>query len=192
MTVSTSASFSGCCVLPHRVGGLGAERLLALDQRHEARAGDREEPHARIERADELVVASGLDGGLRGQQPDAPVAGRLDGGVGLGCDHADDRHREALLQLRQSGRGRGVAGRDDQLHALRLEEAGDLAGEAADLVERPRAVGEPRVVAEVDEVLVRHRHEALVEDGEAAHARVEDADGPGSTRAIVGLGRICR
>jgi hypothetical protein len=29
------------------------------------------------------------------------------------------------------------------------------------------------VVTEVDEVLVRHRHEALVEDGEAADARVE-------------------
>ena len=53
----------------------------------------------------------------------------------------------------------------------------DLAREAADLLERPRPVRQARVVAEVDEVLVRHRHEALVEDGQAADARVEDAYG---------------
>ena len=48
------------------------------------------------------------------------------------------------------------------------------------------------MVAEVDEVLVRHRHEALVQDGEAADARVEDADGPGIRHgAIVGSGVLC-
>ena len=54
----------------------------------------------------------------------------------------------------------------------------DLAREAAHLVQRPRPVRKPRVVAEVDEILVRHRHEALVQDGKPAHARVEHADGP--------------
>ena len=55
--------------------------------------------------------------------------------------------------------------------------AGDLGGEAADLVERPRPVRKPRPVPEIDEVLVRERDEALVQDGQPAHARVEDADG---------------
>jgi hypothetical protein len=32
------------------------------------------------------------------------------------------------------------------------------------------------MVAEVDEVLVRHRHETLVQDGQAADAGIEDAD----------------
>ena len=50
--------------------------------------------------------------------------------------------------------------------------------EARDLVERPRPVRKARVVAEVDEVLVRHRHQALVEDGEPADAGVEHADRP--------------
>ena len=54
----------------------------------------------------------------------------------------------------------------------------DLAGEAAHLRERPRPVGQPRAVAEVDEVLVRQRDEALVQDGQAAHAGVEHADRP--------------
>src|SRR5205085_1186665 len=43
--------------------------------------------------------------------------------------------------------------------------------------QRPRPIGKPCVVAEVDEVLVRHRHEALVQNGEPAHPRVEDAYG---------------
>ena len=55
--------------------------------------------------------------------------------------------------------------------------AADLVREAADLVERARPVRQARVVAEVDEVLVRQRHEALVEDGEPADSRVEHADG---------------
>jgi hypothetical protein len=39
------------------------------------------------------------------------------------------------------------------------------------------------VVAEVDGVLVRERDEQLVEDGQAAHARVEHADRPPVHRA---------
>ena len=85
---------------------------------------------------------------------------------------------ERLLQRGQRGRGRGVARDHDQLHALRLEVAGDLEREAPDLGERPRPVRQPRVVAEVDEVLVRHRHQALVQHGQPAHAGVEDADRP--------------
>ena len=34
------------------------------------------------------------------------------------------------------------------------------------------------MVAEIDEILVRHRHEALVEDGQPSHAGIEDAHGP--------------
>ena len=54
----------------------------------------------------------------------------------------------------------------------------DLEREPADLGQRTRAVRESRRVAEVDEVLVRQRHEQLVQDGQPAHARVEYADRP--------------
>ena len=127
---------------------------------------------------DELGVAARLDGRLGGEEADAPVARRLHGGVRLGRDDADDRHGQLLLQPRQRGRGRGVARDEDELHVLLGEIGADLAREAADLLERARPVRQARVVAEVDEVLVRHRHEALVEDGQSAHARVEDAYGP--------------
>ena len=44
------------------------------------------------------------------------------------------------------------------------------------LVEAAWPIRQARVVAQVDEVLVRHRDEAFVQDGEAPDARVEDAD----------------
>ena len=61
--------------------------------------------------------------------------------------------------------------------------APDLEREAPDLGERSRPVRQPRVVAEVDDVLVRQRDEQLVEDGEAADAGVEHADRPPVHRA---------
>ena len=47
-----------------------------------------------------------------------------------------------------------------------------------DLAERARPVRQARVVAQVDEVLVRHRDQALVENGEAPDAGIEDTDRP--------------
>jgi hypothetical protein len=44
------------------------------------------------------------------------------------------------------------------------------------------------VVAEIDEVLVRHRHETFVQDGEPAHSRVEYPDRPLIHVAIVSPG----
>ena len=87
-------------------------------------------------------------------------------------------HGKGKRRHGQRGSRRRVARRDDQLDPLTLEVARDLAREAPEDVEWTRAVGKARTVSEVDEVLVRERDEALVEDGEAAHARVEDADRP--------------
>ena len=165
-------------VLAHGRGRLLGERVVALDQRHEPRAGDRDDLGARVERSNELLVATAGDGRLRREQADPPVARRLHGRVRLGRDHADDRDAQLGLELRQGGGGGRVARDHDELDALRLEERADLAGEAADLVERPRPVREPRSVAEIDEILVRQRHEALVQHCQAAHARVEHADRP--------------
>ena len=164
-------------VLADRVGDLLAERLVALDERDEPRAGDRDDLDSCVERVDELRVAPARDGRLGRQQPDTAVPRCEDRGVRLGGEHADDGNRELALEVGERRCRRGVAGRDDELDALLLEVARDLGREAADLVERARPVGKPRAVAEVDEVLVRERDEALVQDGEAAHARVEDADG---------------
>src|SRR5215218_5349964 len=57
-------------VLAHSIRRLGAERLVALDQRYEARAGDREEADAGVERVDELGIPAGGDRRLRRHQAD--------------------------------------------------------------------------------------------------------------------------
>jgi hypothetical protein len=106
--------------------------------------------------------------------------------VRLRRDHADHGHAELGLELGERGRRGRVARDDDELHALRLEEGADLAREAPQLRERARPVRETGAVAEVDEVLVRQRDEALVQDGEAAHARVEHPDRPLVHPRIVG------
>src|SRR5439155_22360851 len=100
----------------------------------------------------------------RREQPDAAVARGLHGRGRLWRDHADDRYRQLGLEIRERRRGGRVARGDDQLDALLLEVRTDLAREAAQLRERPRSVRQPRVVAQIDEVLVRQRDEAFVED----------------------------
>ena len=134
---------------------------------------------AGVERVHERLVAARGHRQLGREQADLPVARRLHRGVRLGDDHRDDGHRQLLLQVGQRDRRRGVAGDDDHLHALALEVGADLVREAAHLVAAARAVRQARVVAQVDEVLVRHRHEALVQNGQASDSRVEDTDGPG-------------
>ena len=59
-------------------------------------------------------------------------------------------------------------------------------GKAPDLVARPRAIRTARAVPDVEEVLVRQRDQAFVEDGQASGAGVEDADGPRIHARILG------
>ena len=163
-------------VLTDGLDGSRAVRVVALDERHERRARDRHDLDAGVERAKQRDVPARGDRGFRREQADAAVARRLHGGVRLGRDHADDGNGELGLEIRQGSRGRGVARDDDQLDAVPLEPGSDLEREPPDLGQRARAVRESRCVAEIHEVLVRQRDEQLVQDGEPAHARVEDAD----------------
>ena len=175
--MSTSASLSGAAYSRTADGDLLSEQIVPLDQGHEPWARDRDDRCAGVERAHEVGVAPAGDRGFRREEADPAVPGREDRGVRLWREHADDGDREPTLKVRQRSGGRRVARGDDELDTLLLEIARDLARESANLVERPRPVGEARAVPQIHEVLVRKRHEALVQDREAAHARVEDADG---------------
>ena len=163
----------------NRVGDLLAERIVRLDERDESRARDRNDQRACVERAYELDVSAARDRRLRREETDPAVSRGEDSGMRLGREDSDDGNRELALKIGERGCGRRVAGRDDELHALLLEIAGDLGREAPDLVQRARPVRQTRTVAEVHEVLVREGDQALVQDGEPAHAGVEHADGAG-------------
>ena len=172
-----------------RVFAHGVDRVLArLDQRDEPRRRNGGEVNPGVEGADEELVPPRRDRRLRREEADGPVPRRLHRGVCLGRDDADDGNLERLLQVREGGRGRAVARDHDELHAEALEVAADLVRESPHLVERTRAVRQARVVAEIDEVLVRRGHEALVEHCEATDSGVEHADRPRVHGAILGRG----
>ena len=176
--MSTPAASSGAAYPRTASTVRRAVRIVALDQRHERGTRDLHDLDARVERAQKRGVAARGDGRLGREHADPPVPRRLHGGVRLRRDHADDGNGELRLKIRKRRRRRRVARDDDQLHALTFEPRADLLREPPDLRERPRPVRQPRGVAEVEEVLVRQRHEQLVQDGQPAHARVEDTDRP--------------
>jgi hypothetical protein len=96
----------------------------------------------------------------------------------LGANDGD--HGQALLELRaqcrqRSGSGR-VAGDHERLGAPLEQDGGELAREPKQLLGRAVPVREAGGVPEIEEVLMGERHEALVQDREAADARIEDGD----------------
>ena len=75
--------------------------------------------------------------------------------------------------------GGGVAGDDEVFGAMGREEPCAFDGVAGDGGLRLGAVGETGGVAEIDVVGAGDEREQRAEDGEAAEAGVEDADGDG-------------
>ena len=100
-------------------------------------------------------------------------------------DDSDDGDGEGGLDIWQGESGGGVAGDDEEVCPLLVEEfcAGD--GVSGDGLLGLGAVGEAGGVAEVDVVGCGDEGEQGAENGEAAEAGVEDADG-GQRRAPVG------
>jgi hypothetical protein len=90
------------------------------------------------------------------------------------------RHVELALQVGERRGRRRVARDHQQLDVAGGQVACDLVRVPADHLGRLGAVREARRigVAEVQEVLVGQRHQALVEDGQTAHPGVEHADRP--------------
>jgi len=113
-----------------------------------------------------------------------------EGGSGAGFDYPDDGDGDGLLDVFEGQGGGGVAGYDEEVGALFVEKlcAGD--GVAGDGFAGFGAVGQARSVAEVDVVGAWDEGEQRAEDGEAAEAGVEDADGGGFCRVRF-LGHGC-
>ena len=87
------------------------------------------------------------------------------GSVGAGLDYADDGDGQGSLDVFEGQGGGGVAGDDEQVGALFVEElcAGD--GVAGDGFVGLGAVGETGGVAKVDVVGVGDQREQSAEDG---------------------------
>jgi hypothetical protein len=159
-----------------------------LDQRRQLGGRDRMKLGARRRLGEGARVGAARDGRRGGDEPDPPVPRGRRGQPRLGRDDPNDRHA-ALEFLAERGqrRGRGrVACDHEQLRAPVEQDAGQLAPEAKQLLGRAVAVREARGVPEIEKVLVRKRHEALVQHGEPADPGVEDGNGQLSISARQG------
>src|SRR5207302_10258620 len=144
---------------------------------NEERTGARGHADGGIEVPDGSLVRTGVHGARRTNDTDVSSATRPYRGAGAGLDDAEDGHRELVTKDRQRVRGRGVARDDDRFHVLITQERRDLAAVSADRVGTLGAIGDTRRVAEIHDALVRQLPHELMDDGETADARVEDADG---------------
>src|SRR3989442_2927560 len=109
------------------------------------------------------------------------VAGarRRDGRTRARLDHADDGHRRLFLERAERMRGARVARDHHGLHAAPQEIREDLGAVAPDRVRRLRPIRDAGGVPEVDHRLFGQALEQRARDGEAADARIEDAERSG-------------
>ncbi len=94
-----------------------------LGQRHEQRAGLAEHLGPWRERLDRALVRPAGHGGARADHADPAARADLDRAARPGLDHADDGERRLGAQRVERHGRRGVAGDDDHLDPLALEEA---------------------------------------------------------------------
>ena len=160
--------------LDDRVSGLEA---AVLDEGHEERAGLHIDGGVRVVLVDGLLIGAGLDRGVGGDDADLAVLRGLRREAGGRVDDAEDGQvRIGLTDLLFGDGVRRVAGDDDRLDVERAEEPDVGEDVLGDLPFGAGAVGHVGRVAEVDDVFSRHAVDDGLDDGEAADARVEDAD----------------
>ena len=87
-----------------------------------------------------------------------------------GFDYTDDGDGQGQLDVFEGEGGGGVAGDDEELGSLFVEELCALDGVAGDGLAGLGAIGETSGIAEVDVAGVGNEREQGTEDGEAAEA----------------------
>jgi hypothetical protein len=121
-----------------------------------------------------------LDGGVSGDDQHVAGFGGCAGGGCAGLDYAEDGDRDCLLNGVEGEGAGGVAGDDEEFRALFADqELCALGGVAGDGAAGFGAVGETGGIAEEGEAGVGETLDECAEDGEAAEAGIEDADGGG-------------
>jgi len=124
-------------------------------------------------------VGAALDRVRRCQHPDPAAVGNRGGDLGLRLDHRDHLHpmlRRDFTRHPLADRGRRVAGNHQQLRAALQQHRRNLPDSLPQPLRITRAIGEHRRIAEIDEVLLRQRDQALVQHGEATDAGIEHRD----------------
>jgi hypothetical protein len=151
-------------------------RHAALDEVHEAGARRRRDLDV-ARRAEHVLVGARRDGGAGADHADVPGAGGGHRPAHRGQDDLDDRHRVALPDVDEAGRGRAVARHHERLDPAVHERVAQREGVAADLGDGQRAVRAVRGVAHVHDAFGGQLVDDGPRDGEPADPGVEDPDG---------------
>ncbi len=176
--MSISACLQRRAVGAHGVDDSLVEREAVLDDRRQVGRRDLGHLEPAALRLEGAVVGAGLDRRRSREDADAPAVGYRGGDLGLRLDHRD--HLDAAL--RGDRRAVSAPPRSPSCRrrraTLRRARAGIGETSSTRCASSPalRAVGKLGAVAEVEEVLLGQRDEALVKDGEAADSGVEHRD----------------
>jgi len=161
-----------------RLGGWAVEVAL-LDLLHQARTGLAEDAHAPGVALDDVGEEAAAQRGRGGEHAHGAALGECRRGLD-GGHHADKGHAWELgaqvIQRRSRG---GVAGYNDAARPALDEVAADLLAEAADLGDRPGAVGAVDAVGQLEGVAAGQLAHDLTQHGQAAYAGIEEADAAG-------------
>ncbi len=148
-----------------------------LGQRDEQRTGARRDDCARQLPGDRQLVGPAPHRTLGGKHSDATCARRATSSSGAGFEYAEHRHWRKLMRERIECDGRrGVAGDHEALHVALAQQSRRLQRILANRTCALGAVRQPRGVAEVDETFERQALAQRTQHGEAAYARIENAD----------------
>ena len=184
--MSTSAAFNGLAHGTASVVSTPNGSSLSISGTM-ARARDTEETHARVERVDEVGVAAMPTVACVAMRPTRRLRVVRTAACASGVITPTTGTWSSSWSCGSEAEVAALQAATTSFTPCPSRNRPSLARVAPDLRQRPRPVRQPRVVTEIDEILVRHRHEALVQDCQAAHARVEDAD-----RSRPGPSRDCR
>jgi hypothetical protein len=151
--------------------------LAPLDELNKPRARGTRQLYAGALCRHRTLVGTRRDGADGADHTDVVVAAGLDGGPDSRIDDPDQRHVVVEPQQVERGGGRGVAGDNDHLHVVAVDQqASDLVREVPDLVERSGTVRVTAGVGDIDDVLGGEEVDQGSGDGQPAEAAVEHPD----------------
>ena len=157
--------------------------FVVLDEGHPEGAGDARDLEVGVELVDLEIVALALDGALGGKDAHMTRFRQAADDLGGGADDAEDAalgvdlRQVVLLDGAQGLGGGGVTAEDDEVAAHLEELQHGLARKLIDHVERTWSIGCAGVVAEIKVVVFGKQLADAMQDGEAAVAAVENANG---------------
>ena len=123
-------------------------------------------------------VGVALNGGIGGDDENVAGLRRPVCGLGTGLDDAEDGDRDGFFDVVEREGAGGVAGDDEVVGALFLnQETRALGGIAGDGAAGLGAIGKARGIADESVVCLGGESYEGAQDGEAAEAGIEDADG---------------